>query len=83
MKSLYYLLSFYALKIVLCKFVYYIFIMICVGSRIIACAPSNSASDLLAERLHESGRVHEGDMVRLNAFQRQEEVSLWYIMAMQ
>ena len=44
------------------------------GSRIIACAPSNSAADLLCERLHESGIIGEGDMVRLNAFQRTQEV---------
>lgn len=39
-------------------------------SRILACAPSNSAADLIAERLHESGLLQRYDMVRLNAFQR-------------
>ncbi|KAL4226058.1 hypothetical protein ACF0H5_014046 [Mactra antiquata] len=43
-------------------------------SRIIACAPSNSAADLIAERLHQSGLVSVADMVRLNAFQRSMEV---------
>ncbi|GFR64003.1 RNA helicase Mov10l1, partial [Elysia marginata] len=40
------------------------------SSRIIACTPSNSAADLIAERLHLSGQVQQTDMVRLNAFQR-------------
>lgn len=40
------------------------------SSRIIACAPSNSAADLIAERLHLSGQVAQTEMVRLNAFQR-------------
>ncbi|CAI9716308.1 Hypothetical predicted protein [Octopus vulgaris] len=43
------------------------------GSRILACAPSNSAADLLAERLHKSGVLKLTDMVRLNAFQRNED----------
>ncbi|XP_014786677.1 RNA helicase Mov10l1 isoform X1 [Octopus bimaculoides] len=43
------------------------------GSRILACAPSNSAADLLAERLHKSGILKLTDMVRLNAFQRNED----------
>ncbi|XP_066284664.1 RNA helicase Mov10l1-like isoform X3 [Branchiostoma lanceolatum] len=43
-------------------------------SRIVACTPSNSAADLLAERLHKSGKVKQADMVRLNAFQRVQEI---------
>ncbi|CAH1265716.1 MOV10L1 [Branchiostoma lanceolatum] len=43
-------------------------------SRIVACTPSNSAADLLAERLHKSGQVKQADMVRLNAFQRVQEI---------
>ncbi|XP_038054023.1 RNA helicase Mov10l1-like [Patiria miniata] len=43
------------------------------ASRILACTPSNSAADLLTERLHESGKVNPTDMVRLNAFYRSEE----------
>lgn len=39
-------------------------------SRVLACAPSNSAADLIAERLHLSGQLNKRDMVRLNAFQR-------------
>ena len=44
------------------------------GSRLIACTPSNSAADLLAERLHRSGALKMSDMVRLNAFNRSIEV---------
>ncbi|BFZ08818.1 hypothetical protein BsWGS_11857 [Bradybaena similaris] len=40
------------------------------SSRILACTPSNSAADLIAERLHSSGQVTQTQMVRLNAFQR-------------
>ncbi|KAK3769722.1 hypothetical protein RRG08_004971 [Elysia crispata] len=40
------------------------------SSRIVACTPSNSAADLIAERLHLSGQISQTDMVRLNAFQR-------------
>ncbi|KAK7101774.1 RNA helicase Mov10l1-like [Littorina saxatilis] len=40
------------------------------GSRLVACTPSNSAADLLAERLHNSGVIKMSDMVRLNAFNR-------------
>lgn len=43
------------------------------GSRILACTPSNSAADLLAERLHKSGVLKVSDMVRLNAFQRNDD----------
>lgn len=43
------------------------------GSRILACTPSNSAADLLAERLHKSGVLKISDMVRLNAFQRNDD----------
>jgi len=39
-------------------------------SRILACAPSNSAADLIAERLHQSGVITKRHMIRLNAFQR-------------
>ncbi|EDO45106.1 predicted protein, partial [Nematostella vectensis] len=44
------------------------------SSRVIACAPSNSAADLMAVRLHRSGFIQEGDMIRLNAFQRVQEI---------
>ncbi|KAJ8302260.1 hypothetical protein KUTeg_021247, partial [Tegillarca granosa] len=43
------------------------------SSRILACAPSNSAADLIAERLHLSGLIRTSDMVRLNALQRDTE----------
>ncbi|CAH1782580.1 unnamed protein product, partial [Owenia fusiformis] len=44
------------------------------SSRIIACAPSNSAADLITERLHESGHIKTGEMmVRLIAFSRNIE----------
>ncbi|XP_062571202.1 RNA helicase Mov10l1-like [Saccostrea cucullata] len=42
-------------------------------SRILACTPSNSAADLIAERLHLSGVVKTCDMIRLNASQRSQE----------
>ncbi|XP_055509037.1 LOW QUALITY PROTEIN: RNA helicase Mov10l1-like [Leucoraja erinacea] len=42
-------------------------------SRILAAAPSNSAADLLCLRLHESGLLKQGDMVRVNATSRLEE----------
>eukprot|EP00731_Ephydatia_muelleri_P022834 Em0015g417a len=38
--------------------------------KILACTPSNSAADLLAERLHSSGQIEESSMIRLNAFMR-------------
>ncbi|XP_060083408.1 RNA helicase Mov10l1-like [Ylistrum balloti] len=43
------------------------------SSRILACTPSNSAADLIAERIHDSGQVKTSDMVRLNAAQRNME----------
>ncbi|XP_062522848.1 putative helicase MOV-10 isoform X2 [Corticium candelabrum] len=43
------------------------------SSRVIACTPSNSAADLIAERLHLSGVIGQGDMARLNAYQRQKD----------
>ncbi|XP_059844469.1 RNA helicase Mov10l1 [Hypanus sabinus] len=42
-------------------------------SRILATAPSNSAADLLCIRLHESGLLNQGDMVRVNATWRLEK----------
>ncbi|XP_072174451.1 RNA helicase Mov10l1-like [Diadema setosum] len=43
------------------------------SSRLLVCTPSNSAADLLTERLHLSGRVKIVDMIRLNSFRRVEE----------
>eukprot|EP00731_Ephydatia_muelleri_P035328 Em0114g12a len=43
-------------------------------SSILACTPSNSAADLLAERLHTSGHIKKGSIIRLNAFMRSQEV---------
>ncbi|XP_078488067.1 RNA helicase Mov10l1-like [Ciona intestinalis] len=40
------------------------------SSRVLVCAPSNSAVDLLCERLHHSGKVNPTTMVRFNAFRR-------------
>ena len=34
------------------------------AARILACTPSNSAADLIVERLHASGVLRQGDMVR-------------------
>ncbi|KAG8439863.1 hypothetical protein GDO86_005872 [Hymenochirus boettgeri] len=42
-------------------------------SRILVCAPSNSAADLVCLRLHESNMLEKGSMVRVNATFRQEE----------
>lgn len=45
-------------------------------SRILVCAPSNSAADLVCLRLHESRLLRPGTMVRVNATCRFEEVSV-------
>ncbi|XP_033018750.1 RNA helicase Mov10l1 [Lacerta agilis] len=42
-------------------------------SRILVCAPSNSASDLVCSRLHDSNLLTPGVMVRVNASSRNEE----------
>ena len=39
-------------------------------SRILIVTPSNSAADLIAERIHNSNHIKIGDMARLNAWQR-------------
>lgn len=39
-------------------------------SRILVCAPSNSAADLITERLHNSQLLKKSNMIRINAFQR-------------
>lgn len=44
------------------------------NSRILVVTPSNSAADLIVERIHHSGQVQIGDMARFNAFQRAPEV---------
>uniref|UniRef100_A0A7M4EY67 RNA helicase Mov10l1 n=1 Tax=Crocodylus porosus TaxID=8502 RepID=A0A7M4EY67_CROPO len=46
------------------------------GSRILVCAPSNSATDLICLRLHESNLLKPGAMVRVNASCRSEEVNI-------
>ncbi|GAB1517351.1 hypothetical protein RhiTH_000397 [Rhizoctonia solani] len=38
--------------------------------RVLATAPSNSAADLIARKLLESGKLHQGDLLRLNALSR-------------
>ncbi|XP_032077747.1 RNA helicase Mov10l1 [Thamnophis elegans] len=43
------------------------------SSRILVCAPSNSATDLICVRLHESKLLKPGVMVRVNAINRNEE----------
>jgi len=42
-------------------------------ARILVATPSNSSADLIAERLHASGKIRFGDLARLNAFQRSIE----------
>ncbi|CAL4115825.1 unnamed protein product, partial [Meganyctiphanes norvegica] len=42
-------------------------------SRILVVTPSNSASDLIAERLISSGQMSKNTFVRLNAYQRAED----------
>lgn len=44
------------------------------GSRVLVCAPSNSAADLICIRLHESGYLQAASMARVNATCRVEEV---------
>ena len=44
------------------------------GVPILVCAPSNSATDLLAERLYKSGMISKNSIVRLYAFSRSDEV---------
>lgn len=44
--------------------------LLCPRSRILVATPSNSSADLIASRLHDSGRINIGDMVRLNAHSR-------------
>ena len=44
-----------------------------IDSRILVTTPSNSSADLIVERLHNSGKVTFGEMVRLNAMQRLED----------
>ena len=41
--------------------------------RILVVTPSNSAADLIVQRLHHSDQIRIGDMARLNAFQRAPE----------
>ncbi|XP_058046260.1 RNA helicase Mov10l1 [Ahaetulla prasina] len=43
------------------------------SSRILVCAPSNSATDLICVRLHDSKLLKPGVMVRVNAINRNEE----------
>ncbi|XP_048864383.1 RNA helicase Mov10l1 isoform X4 [Brienomyrus brachyistius] len=43
------------------------------GSRVLVCTPSNTAADLICLRLHNSGFLHMGSLVRVNATCRQEE----------
>lgn len=45
------------------------------SDRILVCAPSNSAADLIAERLLESGQLEAGVLIRLNALQRVQPCS--------
>ncbi|XP_035873058.1 RNA helicase Mov10l1 [Phyllostomus discolor] len=50
-------------------------------SRILVCAPSNSAADLVCLRLHESRLLQPGTMVRVNATCRLEETVIEAIKA--
>ncbi|XP_070828887.1 RNA helicase Mov10l1 [Chaetodon trifascialis] len=43
------------------------------GSRVLVCAPSNSAADLICVRLHHSGFLHAASLARVNASCRREE----------
>jgi len=45
------------------------------SSRLLVCAPSNSAVDLLCERLHDSGEITKDMMVRFNAYRRPPQVN--------
>jgi len=46
----------------------------CPHSRILIATPSNSSADLIVLRLHNSGKINPGDMVRLNAFSRNNDI---------
>lgn len=39
-------------------------------TRVLACAPSNSAADLILERVAEHNVIPKSEMIRLNAFGR-------------
>lgn len=43
-------------------------------SRILVCAPSNSAADRIAELLHDSGLLMTSDMIRIVSFQKRSAV---------
>ncbi|KAL4640696.1 RNA helicase Mov10l1 [Arapaima gigas] len=43
------------------------------GSRVLVCAPSNSAADLICVRLHDSGFLNAASLVRVNATCRPEQ----------
>ncbi|ODM95453.1 putative helicase Mov10l1 [Orchesella cincta] len=45
------------------------------NSRILVCAPSNAAADIIAEYLANSNQYHPGDFVRLNGFLRAGQAS--------
>uniref|UniRef100_A0A8C9WQU1 Helicase ATP-binding domain-containing protein n=1 Tax=Scleropages formosus TaxID=113540 RepID=A0A8C9WQU1_SCLFO len=51
------------------------------GSRVLVCTPSNSAADLICERLHDSGFLNAASLVRVNATCRPEEVVRQYSQA--
>ncbi|KAF0301715.1 RNA helicase Mov10l1 [Amphibalanus amphitrite] len=45
----------------------------CPDSRLLVATPSNSAADLITERLHASGAVHRAALARLTSFNRSED----------
>ena len=50
-------------SVTVCESILQIFVNLS-SARILVCAPSNSAADLIAQRLHESRVLRQGDMVR-------------------
>lgn len=54
----------------------YIYVSLFAFFRILVCAPSNAAADVIAEYLANSNQYHPGDFLRLNGFLRSSQSML-------